>query len=105
MSEALQGQRIDKWLYFARVVKTRTLATRLTQAGKVRVNRQKIDNAARRVRVGDVLTITLRGRVLVLKVTGIGTRRGPPVEATLLYEDLSPSAEVMDVAKRGLSGQ
>jgi ribosome-associated heat shock protein Hsp15 len=103
VDEPLQGQRIDKWLYFARVVKTRTLATKLTQAGKVRINRQKIDNAARRVRPGDVLTITLRGQVLVLRVTRIGTRRGPATEAAL-FEDLSPASEIMDAAKRSRNG-
>jgi ribosome-associated heat shock protein Hsp15 len=101
MIEPLQGQRIDKWLYFARVVKTRTLASKLAQSGKVRINRQKIGNAARRVRPGDVLTITMRGRVVILRVTAIGVRRGPAVEAAQLFEDLSPPAEVMDAAARG----
>ncbi|WP_127521148.1 RNA-binding S4 domain-containing protein [Mesorhizobium sp. Z1-4] len=99
MNEALPGQRIDKWLYFARVVKTRTLATKLAQSGKVRINRQKTDNAARRVRPGDVLTISLRGRVLVLKLTAIGTRRGPASEAAALFEDLSPPRETLDAAR------
>ncbi|MBO6717455.1 MAG: RNA-binding S4 domain-containing protein [Rhizobiaceae bacterium] len=88
--QPIQGQRIDKWLYFARVVKTRTLASRLVQSSKVRINRQKIDNAARRVRPGDVLTISLRGKVLVLKVLGMGARRGPAAEAVQLFENLSP---------------
>jgi ribosome-associated heat shock protein Hsp15 len=102
VDEAISGQRIDKWLYFARVVKTRTLATKLTQSGKVRINRQKIDNAARRVRPGDVLTIRLRGRVLVLKVLAIGSRRGPASEAASLFEDLSPPAEIVSAATSGL---
>jgi ribosome-associated heat shock protein Hsp15 len=102
VDEPIAGQRIDKWLYFARVVKTRTLATKLTQSGKVRINRQKTDNAARRVRPGDVLTITLRGRVLVLKVLEIGSRRGSATEAASLFEDLSPPAEIVNAAKSGL---
>lgn len=100
MDEPLQGQRIDKWLYFARVVKTRTLASKLAQSGKVRINRQKITNAARRVRAGDVLTVGLRGRVLVLRVLGPGARRGPATEARLLFEDLSPP-EAGDPATMG----
>ena len=83
-------QRLDKWLFFARVVKSRSLAAKLIQAGRVRVNRDKTDNAAKAVRPGDVLTVTLEGRVLVLKVVAPGTRRGPYEEARLLYEDLSP---------------
>lgn len=98
MTETLQSQRIDKWLYFARVVKTRTLASKLVQGGKVRVNRLKIDNAARRVRPGDVLTISLRGRVLVVRVVGAGSRRGPASEAQALFEDLSPPVEAMSAA-------
>ena len=83
-------QRIDKWLWFARVVKTRTLAQKLVVAGRVRLNREKIDSASHAVKLGDVLTIALEAGVRVLKVAGSGERRGPPAEARLLYEDLSP---------------
>lgn len=82
--------RIDKWLWFARVVKTRTLAHKLAVSGRVRINREKNDNAARPVKVGDVLTITFDSGVRILRITGIGARRGPAPEARLLYEDLSP---------------
>lgn len=84
--------RIDKWLWFARVVKTRTLAQKLAISGRVRINRDKNDNAARQVKVGDVLTITLESGVRILRIAGIGARRGPASEARLLYEDLSPPA-------------
>ncbi|HZP19625.1 MAG TPA: RNA-binding S4 domain-containing protein [Bauldia sp.] len=83
-------QRIDKWLWFARVVKTRTLAQKLVLSGSVRVNRERSDSASRAVKTGDVLTIALPGGVRVLKVAAPGARRGPPAEAKLLYEDLSP---------------
>lgn len=83
-------QRIDKWLYFARLVKTRSLAARLAQAGRVRVNRNKIDQAAHTVKPGDVLTVTLERRVVVCRVLELGSRRGPAPEARLLYEDLTP---------------
>lgn len=91
-------QRIDKWLFFARVVKSRSLAAKLAVGGKVRVNRDKIEQAAHQVKVGDVLTITLDRRILVYKILAPGERRGPAPEAQLLYEDLSPppaSATVM----------
>ena len=87
------GQRIDKWLFFARLVKTRGLAQELAQSGKMRLNREKISQAARLVRPGDVLTFPLHERVRVLKVRAPGMRRGPASEAVGLYEDLSPPPE------------
>ncbi len=66
-------QRIDKWLFFARVVKSRSLAAKLAVGGKVRVNRDKIEQAAHQVKVGDVLTITLDRRILVYKILAPGS--------------------------------
>ena len=86
--EASSAQRIDKWLCFARVVKTRSLATRLVEAGHVRINGVRSDNAAKAVRTGDVLTIALERQVRVLRVLADGERRGPFREASLLFEDL-----------------
>lgn len=86
-------QRIDKWLFFARAVKSRSLAAKVVQAGRVRLNREKIDHPSHAVKVGDVLTITLERRVVVWRVLGAGARRGPAEEARTLYEDLTPPAE------------
>jgi len=83
-------QRIDKWLFFARIVKSRSLAAKLASAGRARINRDKATQPADQVKTGDVLTITLDRRILILKVLDPGTRRGPPEEARRLYEDLSP---------------
>lgn len=83
-------QRIDKWLFFARVVKSRSLAAKLAVAGRVRINRDKASQASDMVKPGDVLTITLDRRILVYKVLDAGKRRGPAEEARTLYEDLSP---------------
>jgi ribosome-associated heat shock protein Hsp15 len=83
-------QRIDKWLFFARAVKSRSLAAKLVQAGRVRLNRDKIDLPSHTVKPGDVLTITLDRRILVWRVLDTGSRRGPATEAQLLYEDLTP---------------
>jgi ribosome-associated heat shock protein Hsp15 len=83
-------QRIDKWLFFSRAVKSRSLAARLVVAGRVRINRDKAAQASDMVRPGDVLTITLERRIFVWKVLGAGVRRGPAEEARLLYEDMSP---------------
>ena len=84
------GQRIDKWLFFARVTKSRSLAAKLAQSGRIRVNRDKIGQASHVVKVGDVLTITLDRQVLVLEVLAPGERRGPYQEARLLYRDRTP---------------
>jgi ribosome-associated heat shock protein Hsp15 len=89
-SDSPDRQRIDKWLYFARVVKTRGLAAQLVTSGHARVNGDKKRTASTAVRPGDVLTVVMPRKVLVLKVLDCGTRRGPASEARLLYEDLSP---------------
>ena len=83
-------QRVDKWLFFARVVKSRSLAQRMVADGRVRLNREKLEAASASVKVDDVLTIALDRRVLVLKVLAPGARRGPAPEAQTLYEDLTP---------------
>lgn len=82
-------QRLDKWLWFTRMVKSRTLAAGLVSDGKVRLNRTRVDKPSQAVRIGDVVTATVHRQVRVLKVLGIGERRGPPAEARTLYEDLS----------------
>jgi len=84
------AQRIDKWLWYARVTKTRTLASSLVQSGKVRINRIKADKPGASVKVDDVVTIAVHGRVRVLRVVAPGVRRGPATEAAELFEDLSP---------------
>ncbi len=83
-------QRLDKWLWYARVVKSRTLAAGLVTDGRVRVNRIKIDKPSQSVRIGDVITFTVGPRLRVLKVQQPGVRRGPSSEAQALYEDLTP---------------
>ncbi|MBZ9742443.1 RNA-binding S4 domain-containing protein [Mesorhizobium sp. CO1-1-4] len=82
-------QRIDKWLFFSRAVKSRSLAAKLVVAGRVRINRDKAAQASDLVKPGDVLTITLDRRIFVWKVLGAGARRGPAEEARTLYEDMS----------------
>ncbi len=82
--------RLDKWLFQARFLKSRGLAADLIQDGKIRVNGQPTDKPARAVGAGDVLTFALHGRVRVLRILGLGDRRGPAPEAQGLYEDLAP---------------
>lgn len=91
-------QRLDKWLFFARVVKSRTLAAKLVEAGRVRVNRDKAGQASHPVKPGDVLTIALDRHVLVYRIVDTGLRRGPAAEAATLYEDLSPAKATAEPA-------
>ncbi len=84
-----QRQRIDKWLWHARVVRTRSAAAALATSGHVRLNGQRLDAASRAVKPGDVLTIALDRAVRVLKVQGFAARRGDAPSARTLYEDLS----------------
>jgi ribosome-associated heat shock protein Hsp15 len=88
----LDRQRIDKWLWHARVVRTRTAAAALAAQGHVRVNGQRIDAASRAVRAGDVVTVALDRTVRVLKVLGFTDRRGAAPAAQVLWEDLTPPA-------------
>ncbi len=85
-------QRVDKWLWFARVAKSRTLAARLVEDGFVRVNSVRIDSPARVIKPGDVLTVALERQVRVLKVLAPGIRRGSYPEARLLFDDIAETA-------------
>jgi ribosome-associated heat shock protein Hsp15 len=82
-------QRIDRWLWHARLVHTRVHAAALADAGYVRVNGARIGAPSRQVRTGDVITVALDRRVRVLKVRGFVERRGPAATAQALYEDLT----------------
>ncbi|WP_375460448.1 RNA-binding S4 domain-containing protein [uncultured Enterovirga sp.] len=81
-------QRLDKWLWFARFAKTRTLASRLVTDGFVRVNGRRADAAAKPVGPGDILTIAPQHRTATVRILSSGERRGPATEAQGLYEDL-----------------
>ncbi|HET9149893.1 MAG TPA: RNA-binding S4 domain-containing protein [Alphaproteobacteria bacterium] len=81
--------RLDKWLWFARFFKTRSLAARILEAGGVRV-RGAPAKPHTAVRPDDVVTFSVGGSVRVVRVVALGTRRGPAVEARALYEDLTP---------------
>ncbi|ADP71255.1 RNA-binding S4 domain protein [Rhodomicrobium vannielii ATCC 17100] len=82
---ASDEQRLDKWLWHARFVKSRSLAAKLIEEGCIRVNRQRVVKAATCIKCGDVLTASLFGDVRVIEIRGIGERRGPPDEAAALY--------------------
>jgi ribosome-associated heat shock protein Hsp15 len=83
-------QRLDKWLWFAHVVRTRRRAQEIAVSGHVRLSGKRVASASQTVRPGDVLTIALEGRVRVLEVVGFALRRGDAATAAGLYRDLSP---------------
>jgi len=81
-------QRLDKWLWFARFAKSRTLAAKLVASGFVRVNGQRTDNSAKALAIGDVITLALHRTTVVIRVEDLGHRRGPATEARSLYTDM-----------------
>jgi len=84
-------QRVDKWLWFARFYKSRTLAAEMVEAGRVRLNGERCTKPSQILRAGDVLTFVAGPQVRVIKVIAGGVRRGPAPEARTLYEDLTPA--------------
>ena len=89
---AARKERLDKFLFFARAIKSRTLAQKFIESGAVRVNSERTDRSDLKVGAGDVLTMALHNRIIVWRIIDPGTRRGPATEAQGLYQDLSPPA-------------
>ena len=87
----MERQRIDKWLWFARVVRTRSAAARLVSDGHVRLNGQRVEGPAKGVGPGDVLTIALERQVRVVRVVATGLRREGFPQARQLFEDVDAS--------------
>jgi ribosome-associated heat shock protein Hsp15 len=80
--------RLDKWLWQARFLKSRSLAAALVSEGRVRVNGERAAKPARTIVPGDVLTFPQGGHIRVVRVVATGERRGPAAEAQSLYDDL-----------------
>ncbi len=83
-----ESLRLDKFLWFARIVKTRSLAQQLAEEGRLRLAGRVLDRAHAPVRVGDVLSFALRGQVRVIRIEALPKRRGPPAEARALYSEV-----------------
>lgn len=96
MAENADRLRLDKWIWQARFFRTRTLAAKQVSAGHVRVNGNRVGKPAHAVAPGDVLTFAQGRTVRVVRITGLGTRRGPAPEAQALYDDLSPAPAPQD---------
>ncbi len=96
MNQTLLTRRVDQWLFFSRLIKSRSLAGRLVTTGKVRQNKEKLVKPSQTVKVGDVITAMINQRLRVIQVEALGHRRGPASEAQLLYTDLTPKEEKGD---------
>ncbi|MCW8842981.1 MAG: RNA-binding S4 domain-containing protein [Rhodobacteraceae bacterium] len=100
MSDVSPKQRLDKWLWQARFFKTRTLAAKVVTGGHVRVNAAKTSKASHAVGPDDVLTFAQGRAIRVVRIIGLGERRGPAKEAQALYEDLSEVKDNVPPAPR-----
>ncbi len=94
--------RLDKWLWFARFFKTRSLASRMVEDGAIRLNANRVSKPATSVGVGDVLTFAQGRAVRVVRIVALPTGRGPSSEAQQAYADLS---EVKDTVLETVSGE
>jgi ribosome-associated heat shock protein Hsp15 len=81
--------RIDKFLWFARITKTRALAQRLAEAGHIRIDGRRIDRAHAIVKPGETITLMIHDRIRILRIEALPMRRGPPAEARACYNDLA----------------
>jgi ribosome-associated heat shock protein Hsp15 len=84
----LERQRLDKWLWHARVVKARTSAAALVEGGKVRINGEREKSPGHGVKIGDVITVALDRTVRVMKIEGFAEKRGDASAARVLYTEL-----------------
>ena len=80
--------RIDRYLFFIRLAKSRTLAQAIVDEGYVRIDGRRVEKPSEDVRVGSTIALPLHGKVRVLKVLCLPERRGPAPEARLCYEEL-----------------
>lgn len=91
--------RVDKYLWFARFFKTRSLATKRANGGHIRINGNKIKKSSDTVRIGDILTFAQGNEIRVIRVLNLGTRRGPAQEAQSLYEDITPNEDTDEATR------
>jgi len=90
VNESPATLRVDKWLWFARFFKTRSLATKIVAGGAVRIDGNLVKKPSATVTVGNTLTFAQEKEIRVVRIVDLGTRRGPAPEAQALYEDLAP---------------
>lgn len=81
--------RLDKFLWFTRIAKTRSVAQALAEEGRIRIDGRVIDRSHAQVRIGDVLSFAIRGKVRVIRIEALPARRGPPAEARQMYSEVA----------------
>lgn len=91
-------RRLDQWLWFARFVKSRSLAARLCAAGAVAVNQAAVTKANYQIREGDTIVVPQGAFRRTVRVVALGARRGPAVEARTLYEETAAPLRLADLA-------
>jgi len=89
MSDPAERQRLDRWIWHARVVRTREAAAELVRAGHVRLDGARVTSPAHAVRAGQVLTIALDRQVRILRVVGFSERRGDATSASALFSEIT----------------
>jgi len=87
--------RIDKWLWYARFFKSRSMATKLCNSGKIRINEIVVKKGHHALRLGDVITFSKGPHIRIISVLALGHRRGPAIEAQTLFEDLNPPQQLV----------
>jgi ribosome-associated heat shock protein Hsp15 len=95
-SAAVLGRRLDQWLWFARIVKSRSRAARLCIAGEITVNQVTIRKTSYVVRIGDTIAVSQGGFYRTVRLLGLGCRRGPAAEARRLYEEIGAPARLSE---------
>jgi ribosome-associated heat shock protein Hsp15 len=97
-STAPESRRLDQWLWFARFVKSRSLAARLCAAGAFAVNGMPVRKANHMVRIGDAIAVPQGAVCRTIRVLALGARRGPATEAQLLYEETAAPTRLSEFA-------
>jgi ribosome-associated heat shock protein Hsp15 len=90
------SRRLDQWLWFARFTKSRSLASRLCTNGEISLNGIAVRKAGHLIRVGDIVVVPRGALCRAVRVKALGSRRGPSIEAQLLYEEAPATAEVLE---------
>jgi ribosome-associated heat shock protein Hsp15 len=93
--------RLDRFLFFIRLVKSRTLAQALIEEGHVRLDGSRVSKASEEVKVGSVIALPLHGEVRIIRVLSMPERRGPASEARTCYEELAEQGDSANVSQQG----
>ena len=96
-----EGMRLDRFLWWTRLAKTRAVAQGIAADGRLRITGRPVDRAHAAVRVGDVLTFACNGRIRVIRIEALPSRRGPAPEAQGCYTDMLQAAELANVSQDG----